>query len=127
MEKESKIIHPGIAGFYANYEYEQGTPLAFIGLFALTDSEKAKLLTKFDQFYADTDQETTDWALEYQVLARMLLHQGWLPVNPRHLDLDECLGELLPLLGLLNHSRMRMALENITEEELMQEYQAYIS
>lgn len=42
----------------------------------------------FDTWYGDTDQETTKWALEYQLLTRMLVKENALILNPKHLELD---------------------------------------
>ena len=45
-------------------------------------------------------QETTEWALEYQVLTRMLIHEQSLLVNPTFLDIseEEVLQEILACL-----------------------------
>lgn len=42
----------------------------------------------FDTWYGDTDQETTKWALEYQLLTRMLVKENALILNPKYLELD---------------------------------------
>ena len=36
----------------------------------------------------NTNQETTKWALEYQLLTRMLVKENALILNPKHLELD---------------------------------------
>ncbi len=77
--------------FWAMYEYAN-RPLCFIKLTKdkchIPDSTTTQLLTLFDKWYGSTDQETTAWAVEYQLLARMLLTSNALLVNPKYLDLD---------------------------------------
>lgn len=117
-----KGYRPSIAGFYANYEYEKGTPLAFTQMIALTNNQKVQLLLEYDKLYADTEQDTTDWALEYQVTARMMLHEGWLPINPRHLNLVESLDRLRPILGVGNCQLLKIAATAYNEADLMAKY-----
>lgn len=77
--------------FWAHYKYA-GRPMCFVKL--LDDGEKlpadtvGKILFLFDEWYGNTEQRTTDWALEYQLLTRMLLSDGALLVNFRYLDLS---------------------------------------
>lgn len=85
--------------FWGFYEYG-ASPMCFVKL--LEDGAKlpndvvVDLLYLFDGWYGNTDQETTDWALEYQLLARMLLNDGALLVNPKYLDLDFESGTRVP-------------------------------
>ena len=75
-------------------------PLFFLHLPGLTNLDIVKLLQTFDVFYGNTMQETTEWALEYQVLTRMLIHEQSLLVNPTFLDIseEEVLQEILACL-----------------------------
>lgn len=76
--------------FWMDYEYEdEGYPLFFIELPNLCDRHIVQLLKVFDGFYGDTDQETTEWALEYQLLTRLLITEKMLLVNPKYLDLSD--------------------------------------
>lgn len=74
--------------FWMYYQYEdENYPLFFVRLPGLTNANIVQLLDNFDLMYGSTDQETTDWALEYQLLTRMLVHDKCLLVNPRYLDI----------------------------------------
>jgi len=86
--------------FWANYEYEN-RPLCFVRLEDKLPAEAiVRILRLFDLWYGSTDQETTDWALEFQLLARMLLSDNALLVNFKYLELpDECLDELTNILS----------------------------
>lgn len=89
--KDTFVIYP-----YTQYEYE-AHPLFFLDLCgALSPKTKVELLALLDRWYGDTDQETTDWALEYQLWARMLLHSNMLLLNPQHLDLSFDPGRKVP-------------------------------
>lgn len=68
---------------YTMYEYE-ATPLALATLPAeLTAEQKVALFELVDELYANTDQETTDWSLEYQLWVRMMVSDRLcsVPVN----------------------------------------------
>ena len=104
-----------LIGFYDHYEYEE-YPLAFIPLHNLTDTQKVSLLQQLDTLYGDTDQDTPDYALEYQVIVRMLLHEGWFPVNTKYLALPECMDQLRPILGSENSRLLEKAMEPEPEE-----------
>lgn len=110
------------AGFYDAYEYESGVPLAFIQFYGLGLAQKAMLLKKLDELYGATDQETTEWALEYEVIARMLTHDDWFPCNPRHLVLAECMDELDRLLGPGNKALLENAMNGLSNEKLLAQY-----
>lgn len=87
--------------FWRLYEYEdKNYPLLFVRLPHLSNLDTVQVLRVMDMAYGDTDQETTDWALEYQVLTRMLIHEKSLLVNPLYLDLSEedTMAELLEAL-----------------------------
>lgn len=80
---------------YNFYEFED-YPLYFIKIRLDTD-ERIRLLQQFDLWYADTDQETKQYALEFAVITRMLLDNA-IVLNPKYLVLDDVLDELLSLI-----------------------------
>ncbi len=49
----------------------------------------AELLQKLDEMYGNLPEETEKWALEYQLWARMLLAEGAVMLNPKHIDLHD--------------------------------------
>lgn len=97
-------------------------PLHFLNFAAigypLSDQTILQLLRFFDEKYGDTDQDTKDWALEYQILARNLLCCNALILDPQMLILDDCSRDLLRLLNFdqrLMYSQARMLVENKKE------------
>ena len=121
----AKGIPVTITGVYNMYEYKKA-PLAFIQLLFLSQKQQLELLSKLDILYGETDQDTTEWALEYQVIARMMLHKQWFPVNPHHLALDECLADLRNIVGAGNYGLIREALD-IPKDKLEQKcFQCFI-
>lgn len=80
---------------YDYYEYES-CPLLFIPQ-SIPDHAKLLLIGKFDEWYGDIDQDTADWALEFQIVVRMILH-GFLIINPAYLAIEDILTELLDIL-----------------------------
>ena len=48
-----------------------------------------KLLKMFDELYGNTAQNLSDWAAEFQLITRMLIHHNAILVNPIHLEIDE--------------------------------------
>lgn len=97
---DMKAVHDQRLIFWANYEYED-RPLCFVRLEDKLPADAiVRILSLFDLWYGNTDQETTDWALEFQLLARMLLSDDALLVNFKYLELpDECLDELTDILS----------------------------
>ena len=112
-----------LAGFYDLYQYTE-TPLAFVELFNLRPIQKVELLKELDQLYGDTDQDTTEWALEYQVVARMLLHDDWMVANPQMLEVAEAKDGLLHIMGPDNariwEAAMEMAPADIYDQYMAQ-------
>ena len=78
----------GEAAIFAFNSYEYAEPLYFVELPKISAYQKITLLAMFDTWYGDTDQETTKWALEYQLLTRMLVKENALILNPKYLELD---------------------------------------
>lgn len=111
---------------YTMYEYNQ-KPLAFIVLpTEPTDAQKLELLRIADELYANTAQETTDWALEYQLWVRMMLCDSVcsLPVNTfaHHLSLgQENIEKICDVLGAdsKNAAVFRTCAENKTLHDLV--------
>ena len=80
---------------YKEYEYEQ-SPMFFLVVgdgSTISMKSKAKLLKALNSLYGDTPQETTEWALEYELWSRMLLFHDALCINPKHLELN-CNGKV---------------------------------
>lgn len=74
---------------YTYYEFE-AEPLLFIELPKTHDGSKLMLISKYEEWYGNTGQDTTDWALEFAIFVRMILI-NYLIVNPRYLELDNSL------------------------------------
>jgi len=87
--------------FWSEYQYKDH-PLVFVCLPHLTNRDTIEILRLWDEAYGDTDQETPDWALEFQILTRMLVHEKCLLVNPVHLDASDE-GFCQKLLAALPH------------------------
>lgn len=87
---------------YSHYEYEDsplfilraGTPCNRAEFYNAAD-----ILAALDEWYGNTEQETTEWALEFEIWARFLLLDGGLILNPQHLALEEVKDEFLELLN----------------------------
>lgn len=94
MQNSEELVKEKVIAF-EHYEYE-GQPLYFLEQ-PMTEKQKLDLIQKFDEWYGNTDQETTVWALEFQIIVRMLL-QGYLVINPYYLALEEVLTDILDCL-----------------------------
>lgn len=88
-------IKDTIAAAYRSYEYES-CPIYFLRQ-EMTKKQKFLLIGRFDEWYGNTSQETTEWALEFQVVVRMLL-SGYLVVNPKYLEMEDVLEDILQIL-----------------------------
>lgn len=87
---------------YSHYEYED-SPLFILRAGMPCNraefSNAAAILAALDEWYGNTEQETTEWALEFEIWARSLLLDGGLILNPQHLALEEVKDEFLELLN----------------------------
>lgn len=100
MRPPNKIMMESIIA-YSHYEYEDsplfilsaGTPCNRIGFPNVVD-----IIASLDEWYGNTEQETTEWALEFEIWVRSLLMDGSIILNPKHLALDEVEEEFLELL-----------------------------
>ncbi len=113
--------------FWCLYEYGQKNyPLLFVHLPHLNNRDIVELLRVLDVNYGNTEQETTDWALEYQVLTRMLIHEKALLVNPLHLDLSEedAMAELLETLPEDDRD-IYIAARQLGQEEILEMFREY--
>lgn len=114
--------------FWDHYEYT-GRPLAFLSFKTvgepLTDMQVLTLLAAFDNWYGNTDQDTTDYALEFQVLTRNLVCGLRLLVNPKYLLIQDCLDELKGYLNEAQYAFYAKALE-FTQDDLTAMYKAAI-
>ena len=91
--------------FWKAEKYEDmDYPLAFVELPVLwgIESTICQTLEMFDTLYGDTDQDTEEWALEYQILTRMLVKHHAILVNPKYLALQETTEEFRNILGKKN-------------------------
>ena len=84
--------------FYDYGEYRTA-PLYFINIGDIGSDNILKLISQFDTWYGDTDQETTTWAIEFQKLVLMLINHQMLLVNPRYLLIADILYELNGMLA----------------------------
>lgn len=84
--------------FYDYGEYRTA-PLYFISIGDIGSDNILKLISQFDTWYGDTDQEITTWATEFQKLALMLINHQMLLVNPRYLLITDILYELNEMLA----------------------------
>lgn len=89
---------------YDNGKYAD-SPLYFFrlrnGMFTPQYSAICRLLYKLDEWYGNTEQEVEEWALEYQLWARMLLSSNTpaIMLNPRYLLIADVLSEITEILG----------------------------
>lgn len=128
-EDMSRIYEPAAENlpilFWQHYEYETHQhPLAFLDFHAagmdLKESQVIRLLQLLDEIYGDTNQETPVWALEFQLLTRMLVHEKALLINPLYLDLGEC-DALLPVFTPEQQALYLRARE-LTQEDINNRY-----
>lgn len=80
---------------FEHYEYEE-RPLFFIKS-EMSDAQKLLLISKMDEWYGNTDQDTTDYALEFAIVVRMIL-DSYLVINPRYLAIEEVLQDILGII-----------------------------
>lgn len=120
-------INYGKGSFWMYYEYEdENYPLLFVELPHLNNRDIVCLLRLFDKLYGDTNQETTEWTLEYQLLTRMLVTEKQLLVNPKYLDLSDTEGiDVLNAIPVEDRSRYLSA-RNITPEQVQRMHGASI-
>lgn len=106
------------------YDY-MDCPLVFVQLSSLTPQQKISLLQIFDEAYGNTDQDADHWALEYQVLTRMLLHESALIVNPYFVDITDwrLLIKIGDCIGEANKEKF-LRYKNISEEKAEKVYLA---
>lgn len=101
MRPPNKIMMESIIA-YSHYEYED-SPLFILRAGTPCNraefSNAADILAALDAWYGNTEQETTEWALEFEIWARFLLLDGGLILNPQHLALEEVKDEFLELLN----------------------------
>lgn len=80
---------------FEHYEYEE-KPLFFIKR-EMSDAQKLFLISKMDEWYGNTDQDTTDYALEFSIVVRMIL-DNYLLINPSYLAIEEVLQDILEII-----------------------------
>ncbi len=112
--------------FWEHYDYETHQhPLAFLDFHGagmdLQESQVVRLLQLLDELYGDTNQETPVWALEFQVMTRMLVHERALLINPLYLNLGEC-DALLPVFTP-EQQALYLQAQALTQDEINSRYQ----
>ena len=113
-----------------DYAYYEKDPLAFVYLGEIPPKSIVRLLALFDEWYGNTDQDTEAWALEYQILTRMLVQENMLAVNLKFLDLSEpvCLAAIEDILTSAGALRLDggesvySATRKLSKEQLAQAY-----
>ena len=84
---------------YTYYEFAE-EPLLFMPLPEIQDIQKLAMIHKYEEWYGNTDQNTTDWELEFVVFVRNILINH-LIINPKYLELDKyLLMEVLDIIKL---------------------------
>ena len=71
--------------------------------------------------YGNTFQNTSVWALEYELLARMPFHNRSLLFNPFHLNLPEVEDELLQMLNT-EHRYLYKRARAVSQDEIQRLY-----
>lgn len=118
---------PAYCAFWMHYEYEdERYPLFFIELPNLCDRHIVQLLKVFDELYGDTDQDTTEWALEYQLLTRLLITEKMLLVNPKHLDLSDE-DVIQAVLAASTDTAIYLSARTISHKDILMLYEEYSS
>lgn len=96
MRPPNKIMMEAII-VYSQYEYADSPLfLLYVGIPEVPNA--GGILAALDEWYGTTEQETMEWALEFEIWARAMLLYGGLILNPQHLALDEVKEEFLELL-----------------------------
>ena len=67
----------------------ENDPYVFLPINIEINQSIIKLLKMFDELYGNTNQDLYEWAVEFQLITRMLIHHKALLVNPIHLEVDE--------------------------------------
>lgn len=82
---------------YSSYEYIK-EPLFFLETRGImTEKLKLDLIAAFEEWYGSTDQETTEYALEFEIIVRMIINNA-VVLNPTHLDIVAVLDDICSLL-----------------------------
>ena len=105
---------------YEHYDYERGNPLLFVALpQPLSAVQKLTLCKAVETMYGDTEQDTPEWALEFQLWIRMLIHRDSLCINPRKLRFSEVeQATLLTLLERENRNAYEVALSEAASDSM---------
>lgn len=65
-------------------------PLFFIPLPSLTVEQHFQLIKLFEGWYGDTDQDVSTWAVEFELIVRMLCYETCaLVINPMYLEMND--------------------------------------
>ena len=87
-------------------------PLRFVK-FSLpaSDGDFVAIMKALNRWYSDTDQDSDDWAKEFELIFRMFAVENALVLNPKYLALDEVREELMSYLPPSLHKEYAQALE----------------
>ena len=96
---------------YNHYEFDEN-PLYFVML-EMDTEQRMSLLCAFDIWYGDTDQDTDDYALEFAIVTRNIIHNGAVILNPKHLDITDVMDEFIQYLPGKSRSDYLCALDDI--------------
>lgn len=80
------------------YDGYEEWPLICVKLPELTPKQVVDIIAWWDVQYGNTEQCVPEWATEFQLFVRNLVHDGALLVNPRQLAIDEVESELKDIL-----------------------------
>lgn len=106
-----KDLLPAYGYFLWNYKEYSMTPLAFMQIGLLSPDKKLNLLRDFQLWYENTDQETEDFSLEFEVVSRMLLFDDAIIINPKYLRLSEVMRDLMSYMQKEQQDRFLKARE----------------
>lgn len=81
-----------------SYDGYEDWPLICVRIPELECDQATELIKWFDVQYGNTNQDVSEWAVEFQILIRNLTHDGFLLVNPRRLQVDEVADQLEDIL-----------------------------
>lgn len=121
MDKAKRRPASEFALFF--FKWEGYTHLAFLdfkgeGVTPLSDEQKLKILTWFEFNYGNTGWDyMSAWATEFSLMARNILHDGALIINPVKLDLTHIVRELCDMLTP-DQREVYMEAFNLPDEEL---------
>lgn len=96
------------------------TPLYFIELPEVSAEQRFALIKQFEEWYGDTDQDVSYWALEFELLTRMLCYDtAALIINPKFLELDD---NMYQIIGNIVYPKLFDTIEDALEKDFIRVY-----